>query len=208
MGILRITVDNPVRVEASTARVHVTFRGSATLTTGLAGRKAAVVRELVAELAAHDVPEEAVEVTSVHIATTDGRLVRSQTAEIALTVSATPDQLPEVLGALADRPGVSVDQLEWSYDEFEASIPATAAAMVMARRKADAVATAAGLRVVGVAEASDSWSRPAPRPAPMLAMASRSASAPVDLGLEFSATTVLSVHLSVDFELSSPVAGT
>jgi uncharacterized protein YggE len=116
--------------------------------------------------------------------------------------------LPDVLGALSERPGVSVVEFEWVYESFEASIPATAEAMAMARRKADAVATAAGLEVTGIANASDSWSMPSPRvefaaDRAMFASAARASAPPLALGLELNATTELSVHLSVDFDLSS-----
>lgn len=208
MGLLRITVDHTVRVTASSARVHIRVRGSSTIFGGLAGRKAAEVRDLVADLAGRGVPEDAIEVTGVHIATGDVKLLKSQAVDIALVVRATADQLPDVLGALSERPGVTVDELEWVYEQFEASIPATAEAMAMARRKADAVAAAAGLEVTGIANASDSWSMPTPRvefasDQVMFAASARAAAPPLDLGLDLNATTELSVHLSVDFDLSS-----
>ncbi|MGC3992983.1 MAG: SIMPL domain-containing protein [Propionicimonas sp.] len=206
MGTLRITVDHTVRISARSARVHATVTGSATLTSGVAGRKAALVRELVADLAAHGVPEDAVEVTGVRLSTSDGRLLRSQSVEFGLVVDVATDLLPDVLGVLADRQGLAVDRVEWVYDEFEASVGVTATAMTMARRKADAVAAAAGLEVTGILEASDSWSMPARMdrafPAPMMAASARGASAPLDLGIELNATSELCVHLSVDFALS------
>jgi hypothetical protein len=207
MGLLRITVDHAVRITATSARVHARVRGTSTLTGGLAARKAAEVREIVADLAGRGVSEDAVEVTGVRLATGEGRLVKNQAVEISLTVAAPADLLPEVLGVLSERPGVAVEQLEWVFEEFEASIPATAEAMAKARRKADAVAAAAGLEVRGVANASDSWSMPSPQPemaADQMAFGmARAASAPLDLGLELNATTELMVHLTVDFELSS-----
>ncbi|MFT4109538.1 SIMPL domain-containing protein [Propionicimonas sp.] len=206
MGTLRINVDHTVRIPARSARVHATVSGQATLTAGVAARKAALVRELVAELAGHGVPEDAVEVTGVRLATSDAKLLRTQSVELGLVVAVATERLPDVLGVLADRGGLSVDQVEWVYEEFEASVGVTATAMTMARRKADAVAAAAGLEVTGILEASDSWSMPARMdraiPAPMMAASARGASAPLDLGIELSATTELSVHLSVDFALS------
>lgn len=209
MGVLRITVDHTVRITADSARVHVLVRGASSLSGDIAARKAAVVREIVADLAGKGAPEEAVEVTGVRLATREGRLLNSSSVEIELVVTAATDQLPDVLGALAERAGVSVDHLEWVYSDFEASIPATADAMTMARRKADAVAAAAGLEVTGIANASDSWSMPMPRVEfaaqsdMMFAARSAKASEPLDLGVELNATSELSVHLSVDFELSS-----
>lgn len=208
MGILRITVDHTVRITATSARVHALVRGTSTFSGDLTGKKSALVREIVADLAGRGVGEDAIEVTGVRLGTREGKLLASQSIEISLVVSADPAHLPEVLGALSDRPGVSVEHLEWVYDEFEASIPATAQAMTMARRKADAVAAAAGQQVSGIANASDSWSMPGPRPvmaqAEMAyAAAPRAAREAVDLGLELNATTELCVHLSVDFELAS-----
>jgi hypothetical protein len=207
MGILRITVDHSVRIEAQSARVHAWVHGSSTFGSPVAAKKSAVVREIVADLAAAGVGEDAVEVARIRLATREGKLVNASTIRVDLVVTAVPDELPAVLGVLADRPGVGVEHVEWVYGEFEASIPATAAAMAMARRKADAVASAAGLEVTGIANASDSWSMPSPGPESgggmMYAAAARSASAPLDLGLELRASTELSVHLSVDFQLSS-----
>ena len=77
--------------------------------------------------------------------------------------------------------------------------------MTKARRKADAIAAAAGLEVTGIANASDSWSMPQPyEQAADSAMmfAAGASSAPLDLGVELNTTTQLSTHLSVDFELS------
>lgn len=207
MGLLRVSVDHLVRITATSARVHARVQGSSLVTTGTAGKKAAEVRELIAALAARGVDEEAVEVAGIRLTTSEGRILHSQKVEIQLVVNATSEQLPEVLGVLADRPGVAVEQLEWIYDEFEASIAAAAEAMTRARRKADAVAAAAGLEVTGVENASDSWSMPEPRlgiaDSGML-YASRAVGAPpLDLGLELNSTTELSTHLSVDFTLSS-----
>ncbi|HEY3337832.1 MAG TPA: SIMPL domain-containing protein [Propionicimonas sp.] len=205
MGLLRVSVDHLVRVPATSARVHARVRGSSLVATGVAGRKAAEVRDLVAALAARGISEDAVDVAGVRLTTTDGRLLHSQSVEIELVVAADPDMLPDVLGVLADRPGVAVESLEWVYDEFEASITAAAEAMRKARRKADAIAAAAGLEVTGIANASDSWSMPQPQvemaDSSMLYSA-RASSAPLDLGVEINTSTVLSTHLSVDFELS------
>ena len=206
MGILRVSVDHRVRISAMAARVHARIHGSSMVATGTAGRTAAEVRDLVAALAARGITEDAVEVAGIRLATRDGRILHSQSVEIQLVVSADPEQLPDLLGVLADRPGVAVEHLEWVFDEFEASISAAAEAMTKARRKADAIAAAAGLEVTGIANASDSWSMPQPQEEPadsaMLYGARAASSPPLDLGVELSSTSELFTHLSVDFELS------
>ncbi len=205
MGLLRVSVDHLVRISATSARVHARVRGSSLVATGIAGRKAAEVRDVVAALAASGIREDVVEVAGIRLTTSDDRILHSQSVDIQLVVTADTDQLPDVLGALADRPGVAVEHLEWVYDEFEASITAAAEAMTKARRKAEAIAAAAGLEVTGIATASDSWTMPQAQvqlaDSPMT-YAARASSAPLDLGVEINTTTELSTHLSVDFELS------
>jgi len=205
MGLLRVSVDHLVRISATSARVHARVRGSSLVATGVAGRKAAEVRDVVAALAARGISEDAVEVAGVRLTTSEGRILHSQSVDIQLVVTANPDQLPDVLGVLADRPGVAVEHLEWVYDEFEASITAAAEAMKKARRKAEAIAAAAGLEVTGITTASDSWSMPQAQvqfAGEGMMYAARASAAPLDLGVEINATTELSTHLSVDFELS------
>ena len=205
MGLLRVSVDHLVRISATSARVHARVRGSSLVATGVAGRKAAEVRDVVAALAARGISEDAVEVAGVRLTTSEGRILHSQSVDIQLVVTATPDQLPDVLGVLADRPGVAVENLEWVYDEFEASITAATEAMKKARRKAEAIAAAAGLEVTGITTASDSWSMPQAQvqfAGEGMMYAARASAAPLDLGVEINATTELSTHLSVDFELS------
>ena len=206
MGLLRVSVDHQVRISASSARVHARVHGSSMVAGGTAGRKAAEVRDVVTALAARGIAEDAVEVASIRLATRDGRILHSQSVDIELVISGTPDQLPELLGVLADRPGLAVEHVEWIYDEFEASIAAAAQAMTRARRKADAIAAAAGLEVIGIANASDSWSMPQPQAeladSAMLYGARAASAQPLDLGVELNSTTDLSTHLSVDFELS------
>jgi uncharacterized protein YggE len=205
MGLLRVSVDHVVRISATSARVHARVRGSSLVASGVAGRKAAEVRDVVAALAVRGISEDAVEVAGVRLTTSEGRILHSQSVDIQLVVTANPDQLPDVLGVLADRPGVAVENLEWVYDEFEASITAAAEAMKKARRKAEAIAAAAGLEVTGITTASDSWSMPQAQvqfAGEGMMYAARASAAPLDLGVEINATTELSTHLSVDFELS------
>lgn len=207
MGLLSVNVDHLVRISAKSARVHTRVRGSSIASTGTAARKAAEVREMIGALGSRGIAEDAVEVTGIRLSTSDGRILRSQSVEIGLVINAAPEQLPDVLGVLADLPGAALEHLEWVYDEFEASIAAAADAMTKARRKADAIAGAAGLEITGIANVSDSWSMPQPQAEfadSGMVYASRAVGGPpVDLGLELNSTTELSTHVSVDFTLSS-----
>ncbi len=205
MGILRISVDDSVRVDASSARVHVSVKGSSTVFGNAATKQAAEVRSLVAALAEAGISEDAIEVTGIRLDTRSGVLGRSL-AEYLLAIAAETSQLPALLGVVAAQSNLQLRELEWVFDSFEASIDATATALAKARRKAEAVAAAAGTEITGIATISDSWNLPSPRvalAAEDAGMYAMKAAAPVDLGVELNATQELFVHLTVDFELAS-----
>ncbi|MGV8847926.1 MAG: SIMPL domain-containing protein [Propionibacteriaceae bacterium] len=202
---MRITVDHGVRIDAVGARVPVTLRAQSSLAATAAAKKVAEVRALVEALATVGVGEDAIDVTGLYVVTGSGKIITSQEVTITLEIAATPDQLPAVLGILTVRQGLTVDDVEWMFDEFEASIPATAEAMRMARRKADALADAAGVTITGITTMSDSWSVPGPRMelALMGSQATMRSAAPMDMGMTISSSTELSVHLTVDFDVSA-----
>lgn len=206
MGILRISVDDTADIAATSAKLHLTVKGATAVLGNAAVKRAAEVRTLVAALAAIGIEEGRVEVSGVQLASTANLLGRNQTVAISLAVVAEPGQLPGALGVLADQPNLTLDSLEWVYDYFEASIPLTARAMTKARRKADAVAAAAEQRIIGIANASDSWSMPAPLQAMAFdgMLAARAIeSSELDLGMEFTSTTQITVNLTVDFEMGA-----
>mgnify|MGYP001210714780 CR=1 FL=1 len=205
MGTLRISVDDSVRVEAESARVHLSIKGSSTVFGNAAAKQAAEVRALVGALTALGIGESAIEVTGVRMDSRSGLLSKSQ-AEYLLAVAVGLEQLPATLGVLADQPNLRLTELEWVFDSFEASIEATASVLAKARRKADAVAAAAGSSIAGIAMISDSWNLPSARVAfgaaePVMYRSAK-ASDEIDLGIEINATQELYVHLTVDFDLA------
>lgn len=209
MGVLSVTIDDEIRIEAVRARVHATFAGTNRFLGGAAAKQAAEVRQLVSALAGAGLGEDAVEVDGVRIETGSGALKLGQSALVQVVVTAPVDRTAEALGVLASQNGVTVERVEWVYDGFEASVPATADAMVRARRKADAIAAAAGLVVTGVKQVSDSWRMPVREvafPAPMAFAARAKAADTLDFGVEVSSTTTLGIHLNVDFEIGDASA--
>ena len=211
MGVVSVTIDDEIRIDAVRARVHAVFAGTSRLLAQAAARQAAEVRQLVSALAQLGLGEEAVEVEGVRIETRSGALKLGQSALVQVVVTSPNQQTAAVLGVLGSQSGVTVERIEWVYDGFEASLPATAEAMVKARRKADAIAAAAGLVVTGVRQVSDSWRMPlreAAFPAPMALAARGAAAESLDFGVEVSSTTTLGVHLSVDFEIGDGPAAT
>lgn len=206
MGLIRITVDDRTDITAVSAKLHVQIEGETFVMGNAAMEKAREVRDFVAQLQAAGVLPQDIHVQGVKIASSSGLLAKNQKVEFQLVVRVNPAQLPDVLGAVAAHKNMTLKQLEWVFDEFEASIPLAAQAMKKARRKADALAEAAGHRVTGVHSASDSWDMPVSN-VNLKADSSgaygmmRAQAASVDVGVEYSATQQLSVHLTVDFTL-------
>ncbi|MDR1766841.1 MAG: SIMPL domain-containing protein [Propionibacteriaceae bacterium] len=208
MAVLRISVDHETPVRATGAKVQLSIAGNSAVLGDAAVKKAAEVRDLTMELFAAGIGEDAITVTGVRLSSESGMIGKSQKADYQLCVQATPSQLPTVLSIIGEQPNATLWNLEWVFPDFEASIPASAEAVAKARRKAEAIAEAAGLSIVGIAELSDSWSMPGhqvdlsrPDVGVMRAL-TRARGGPVDLGVELSSTRNLRVHLSVDFELA------
>ena len=207
MGILSVTIDDEIRIEAVRARVHATFAGSNRFLGGAAAKQAAEVRALVTALAEAGLDEDALEVEGVRIETGAGALKLGQSAQVQVVVTTPNEKTSQVLGILSSQNGVTVERIEWVYDGFEASLPATADAMVKARRKADAIAAAAGLVVTGVKQASDSWHMPmrdVDLAAPVAYAMRSGAAESMDFGVEVNSSTTMGVHLAVDFEIGEP----
>lgn len=213
MGLLRVTVEDRAEITADHARVQVWVEGETFVLGNAALEKAREVREFVSQLQAQGVAAAEIRVQGVNIASSSGLLAKHQKVEFGLTVEVPPDRLAQVLRVLAAQKNVRMRQLEWVFDDFEASVSLAAQAMTKARRKAEAMAEAAGQRVTGVHLASDSWQMPVTTLNPMqnftqdeiarAPLRGRQARAPepLDTGAEYSATQTLRVHLTVDFTL-------
>ena len=208
MGILRIQQKDHLDVTAVSARLHLEVAGETLVMGNAATERVREVREVNGQLQTLGVPAEQIQVRGVEISSRTGLLAKQQKARFLLMVEVEPALLPQVLGVLADQKQVELQRLEWVFDDFEASLRLGPQAMRKARQRADGIAEAAGHRVVGVLNASDTWEMPVStvnlQPEWMgqeVQRASRTRSGPLDAGVNYSSTHVLSVQLTVDFQL-------
>ncbi len=208
MGVLRIQQTDRMDVPAIRAKLHLDIAGSALVMGNAATERVREVREVALGLQAAGVPAAQIEVRGVEISNRAGLLAKQQKARFLVVVEAEPALLPQVLGLLADQKQVNLQRVEWVFDDFEAGLRLAPRAMLKARQRADAIAEAAGHRVVGVLSASDSWDMPvgavrvhADWMGQEVPRAERSRLAPLDAGVDYSSTRVLTVQLTVDFQL-------
>ncbi|MDR1712153.1 MAG: SIMPL domain-containing protein [Propionibacteriaceae bacterium] len=205
MGTLRVSVQHDVPVTATKARLHLLVPGASGVFGNAAVKKAAEVRALTTELLAAGIGDEDIEVMGIRLLSESGKLSKNQRVEFQLCVAATAAQLSAVVGILADQPNVSLRSLNWVFETFEAGIAASQAALEKARRKADAMAATAGVRIIGVKEISDSvslsWEESGQSFGDAGGLLRLRAAKPADIGVDFTSSRNLTVHMTVDYRI-------
>ncbi|MGY2894390.1 SIMPL domain-containing protein [Deinococcus sp. UYEF24] len=208
MGVLRIQLKDHLAVTAVSARLHLEIAGETLVIGNAATERVREVREVTQHLLAIGVLESQIQVRGVEISNRTGLLTKSQKARFLVVVETESALLPQVLGLLADQKHVDLQRLEWVFDDFEASLLLAPQAMRKARRRADAVAEAAGHRVVGVLNASDTWDMPVSIvnmqtdwTAQEVQRAPRLRASSLDAGVQYSSSQTLTVQLTVDFQI-------
>ncbi|WP_407571798.1 SIMPL domain-containing protein [Deinococcus altitudinis] len=208
MGVLRIQLKDHLSVTAVSARLHLEIVGETLVMGNAATERVKEVREVTQHLLALGVLESQIQVQGVEISNRTGLLTKGQKARFLVVVETQSALLPQVLGLLADQKHVDLQRLEWVFDDFEASLLLAPQAMRKARRRADAVAEAAGHRVVGVLNASDTWEMPVSIvnmqtdwTTQEVQRAPRHRASSLDAGVQYSSAQTLTVQLTVDFQL-------
>jgi uncharacterized protein YggE len=206
MGILRVHVQHDVAITATKARIFLSIQGSESVFGNAAVKRAADVRTLSTDLLAAGIVDEDIQVMGIRLLTESGKLTKNQRVEFQLRITAGSAQIGTVIGIIADQPNVTLRSLDWVFESYEASITAAAAAMAKARRKAEAIADAAGQQIVGIKKIDDSVSMPLRDEGGQVfydspGLLRRSAAKPADLGVDFASTRKLTVNMTVDFKL-------
>ncbi|ULH18143.1 SIMPL domain-containing protein (plasmid) [Deinococcus sp. KNUC1210] len=208
MGVLRIQQKDHLDVTAVSANLHLEIAGETLVMGNAAMERIKEVRDLTQQLQAAGLPATQIQVRGVDISNRTGLLTKHQKARFFMVVGMDTSLLPQVLGLLADQKHVNLQRLEWIFDEFEASLMLGPQAMRKARRRADVIAEAAGHRVVGVLNASDTWEMPVSSinlqtdwTSQDVQRAPRARAGSLDAGVEYSSTRVVTVQLTVDFQL-------
>jgi uncharacterized protein YggE len=203
-GTIRVTASAASSITAKGVTLHVYVDAERAIFGNAALEQSKELRDLTERLKRLGLDEAQFSVQGVTVSGPSGML-KSSKATFQLHVTETKlERLPSVLGALSDTKNLEVRQLEWLWDEFEMSVPLAVEAMRKAKRKAEAMASAIGVHVVGMLSASDSWSLPInpmrfEPPSAQAMMRSAKASPPLEIGVEYRATQQLEVTVTADF---------
>jgi uncharacterized protein YggE len=199
---IKVSAFHREEIFASHANLYVTVRGSSLVSGNEAMKKAREVSQLVEALTRFGLSPDSVHLQGVRIETSSGALLKSSSAIYHLKVKTEKlDQLPGMLDILAEQKNASLERIEWKYPEDEAREHGLESAIAKGKAKAEKVATAMGVKLLGVYDfmenSFDEERPPMPFQAMEMSMKTRAAMADqpsLDMEVQHSKT----IHVNVD----------
>jgi uncharacterized protein YggE len=213
---IEVSAHHEEDVAADRVDLFVDVEGSSLFTGRAALSKAREVHQLVNELALVGIPEDQIFIESVRATTTSGIFSKSSSARYSLRVHCRSiERLGDVLGAIASQKNVSMNQMDWGYDESPtASARRLGACAAIAKEKARAIADALGVRLGAPYRICEVVPRAEPGP-PSAIMPSfagvaraRASMSQDDLGLSVSHHRKIVTRISASFRVVSETDGT
>jgi uncharacterized protein YggE len=148
---IKVSAFHKEELFASHANLYVTVKGSSLVSGNEAMKKAREVSQLVEALTRFGLSPDAIQLQGVRIEAASGTLLKSSSAVYHLKVKTEKlDQLTGLLDILAEQKNASLDRIEWKYPEEEARERGLESAIAKGKAKAEKVATAMGVKLLGV----------------------------------------------------------
>jgi len=148
---IKVSAFHKEEIFASHANLYVTVKGSSLVSGSEAMKKAREVSQLVEALTRFGLSPDAIHLQGVRIETASGTLLKSSSAVYHLKVKSEKlDQLAGLLDILAEQKNASLERIEWRYPEDEARERGLQAAIAKGKTKAEKVAAAMGVKLLGV----------------------------------------------------------
>jgi len=148
---IKISALHREEIFASHANLFVTVKGSSVVSGNEAMKKAKEVSGLVEALTRFGLSPEAVQLLGVHLETSSGTLLKSSSATYRLRIRVEKlDQLAELLDIIGSQKNTTLERIEWKYPEEVARERGLEAAIAKGKIKAEKVAAAMGVKLLGV----------------------------------------------------------
>jgi uncharacterized protein YggE len=206
---IKVSATHREEIFASHANLFVTVRGSSVVSGNEAIKKAKEVSQLVEALTSFGLSPEAVQLLGVHIETSIGTLLKSSSANYRLRIrSEKLDQIAEMLDIIASQKNAILERIEWKYPEELAQERGLESAIIKGKAKAEKVASALGVKLLGVydfMEGTFDEERP-PRPFQAMEMGMKSRAAVADepsLGMDIQHSKTVQVNVDIWYRVSS-----
>ncbi len=143
-------------VQASSAIMHVTVKGSSYFASDVAMKKAKEVESLLEGLTALGIPEKEIRLKNVVAEAESGILSKSSSAKYNLSIKCRDmDKLSDALAVITGAKNVQLHQLDWQFREDRKSkLDLIRKAFQAAKETAESIAAAVGADITAVTECS------------------------------------------------------
>jgi len=206
---IKVSAFHREEIFASHANLYVTVKGSSIVSGNEAMKKAREVSQLVEALTSFGLSPEAVHLQGVRIETASGTLLKSSSAIYHLKVKNEKlDQLAGLLDIIAEQKNATLERIEWKYPEDEARERGLESAIAKGKTKAEKVAAAMGVKLLGVYDfmenTYDEERPPMPFQAMEMGMKSRAAAADQpSLNMDIQHSKTIHVNVDIWYRVSS-----
>jgi uncharacterized protein YggE len=206
---IKVSAIHREEIFASHANLYVTVKGSSVVSGNEAMKKAREVSQLVDALTRFGLRPDSIQLLGVHIESSSGSLLKSSSAMYRLRIHLEKlDPLAELLDILGSQKNATLERIEWKYPEEEAREHGLEVAITKGKAKADKVAAAIGVKLLGVYDFMENTydeERP-PMPFQAKAMEMRSLGAVADqpsLTMEIQHSKTIQVNVDIWYRVSS-----
>ena len=159
-GILKVTETKSKDIEAIGAVLNVSVIGENLVFGNAAFEKSIEVKKLVDSIIKISNTIK-VSIVGVRIESETGWLLKSTKGSYQIIIDVTElDTLNKVFTAMVGLNNIKLYGIEWKYDEEAVKIQLITDAMICAKKKADSMINAIGLKIGGVISCSDSYEVP------------------------------------------------
>lgn len=207
---IKISATHREEILATYADLLVTVRGSSVVSGDQAMKKAKEVSQLVDELIRFGLKAEDIHLQGVHVENSGGGLLKSSSAAYRLRVRCEKlDQIADLLDIVTSQKNATLERIDWKYPEEEARARGLEAVIARAKVKAEQVAAAMGVKLLGVYDfIENNYDEEAPVPFQALAKpAMRTLGAAAEqgpsLGMDIQHSKVIHVNVDVWYRVSA-----
>jgi uncharacterized protein YggE len=206
---IKISALHREEIFASHANLYVTVKGSSVISGNEAMKKAKEVSQLVEALTRFGLSNDAIQLLGVHIETASGALLKSSSATYRLRVRVEKlDQLAELLDIIGSQKNSTLERIEWKYPEEMARESGLESAIAKGKAKAEKVAAAMDVKLLGVYDfienTFDEERPPMPYQAMEMGMKMRAvASDEPSLSMDIQHSKIIQVNVEIWYRVSS-----
>jgi uncharacterized protein YggE len=206
---IKVSAIHREEIFASHANLYVTVKGSSVVSGNEAMKKAKEVSQLVETLTRFGLSPEAVHLQGVRIETSSGTLLKSSSAIYHLKIKTEKlEQLAGLIDILAEQKNAALERIEWKYPEEAARERGLEAAIAKGKAKAEKVAGAMGVKLLGVYDFMESTfdeeRPPMPFQAMEMSMKTRAmAPAEPSLNMDIQHSKTVQVNVDIWYRVSS-----